>query len=410
MHTPTLALAVVLVSAILALVVGLVAERGQREGMSLWAAGLWAHTLAYGLFSLRGQVGEAGPVVLGHTLLASSLALVGESLGQFHHRRPHRLLLWAPVALAGLSQAILAHTLPARTLVMPAILGFQVLVLLQMQARARSKTVGRGQHLLAASFGALLPLLALRAWAAWEREDALADIAAPSLVQGLSFMLALSSALLSTLGFVLMSKERADQHIHQLALYDELTGLASRRHTLQALAQQVAQAQRSGQRLTVLMLDIDHFKRVNDEFGHLAGDAALRHVAQTMRARFRRQDLLGRFGGEEFLAILPATAAADGGMVLAEAVRQALATSPVDGLNGAGGARQTLTVSIGVAEVAPQAAACTETVIRAADLALYRAKQGGRNRVELARPPDYASAADQRMRMPGTAPGQGSST
>jgi diguanylate cyclase (GGDEF)-like protein len=170
----------------------------------------------------------------------------------------------------------------------------------------------------------------------------------------------------------------------------------------------VALARRSGQALTVLMLDIDHFKQVNDQLGHLAGDAALRHVAAILRARFRRQDLLGRFGGEEFLAILPATSAAEGGLVLAETVRAALAAAPAggcrrkrpgpDGEHGRGRSR---------CHLAPPA---LEAVLRAADLAMYRAKLGGRNRVELAQAPDYLGSPGQRMRMPGTAPGQGSIT
>ena len=408
LHTPTLSLAVVLVSAILALVVALVAEKGQRDGMVLWSAGLWAHTLAHVVFSLRGQFDEGLSVVLTTTLLSMSLALVGESLCQFYARRPHRLLLWAPVVATFLGGVVLVHTPPARILVGTAIYAVQVVLLLEMLIRARASTTGRGQYLVIVTWLLVLPLLALRAFAAWQRPDSLADLNGSSLTMGMTFTIVLSGALLGTLGFVLMTKERADRHSRQMAMFDELTGLASRRSVLESLAQQAALARRSGQVLTVLMLDIDNFKQVNDRYGHLAGDAALRHVAATLRARFRRQDLLGRFGGEEFLAILPATAAAEGGLVLAETVRAALAVAPVGGIGEAGLA---LTVSVGVAEVAPHAAASTEDVLRAADLAMYRAKLGGRNRVELARAEDYAGGSpDQRMRMPGTAPGQGSMT
>ncbi|HRD96401.1 MAG TPA: GGDEF domain-containing protein [Rubrivivax sp.] len=405
MHIPTLALAVVLVSAILALVVGLVAEKGQRDGMVLWSAGLWAHALAHAVFGQRGQIGEGLSVVLTTTLLSTSLALVGESLCQFHARRPHRLLLWAPVVASFLGAVVLWHTPPARILAGSAIYAVQVVLLLEMLVRARASTAGRGQYLVIVSWLLVLPLLALRAFAAWQQPEAVADVNGASVMMGMTFTIVLSGALLGTLGFVLMTKERADRHSRQMAMFDELTGLASRRSVLEALAQQAALARRSGQALTVLMLDIDHFKQVNDQYGHLAGDLALRHVAAILRARFRRQDLLGRFGGEEFLAILPATAAAEGGMVLAETVRAALAAAPAAGIGGSG---LSLTVSIGVAELARHAAADTEAVVRAADLAMYRAKVGGRNRVELARAPDYLGSPDQRMRMPGTAPGHGS--
>jgi diguanylate cyclase (GGDEF)-like protein len=407
LHIPTLSLAVVLVSATLALVVGLVAEKGQRDGMYLWAAGLWAHTLAYSLFGLRGLVDDSLSVVLGNTLLSVSLALLSESLCEFHACKPRRLMLWSPVVVAFLAFGLLVHSLPARMIIGPLIFSAQIVMMLLIQARARARTVGRGKHFVCIAMAALLPLLLARLVASLQRDDALADFGAPSLVLALTFMLALASALLATLGFVLMSKERADHHTRQMAMFDELTGLASRRSTLQALAQQVAAARRSGQPLTVLMLDIDHFKEVNDEYGHQAGDTALKHVAQTFRSRFRRQDLLGRFGGEEFLAVLPATAAAEGGLSLAETVRAAVAGAPVPGV-GEGGLP--LTVSIGVAEIAPHAAGDTEAVVRAADLAMYRAKVAGRNRVELARAQDYGNGVAQRMRMPGTAPAQGSST
>lgn len=405
LHIPTLALAVVLVSAILALVVGLVAEKGQRDGMVLWSAGLWAHALAHAVFGQRGQIGEGLSVVLTTTLLSTSLALVGESLCQFHARRPHRLLLWAPVVASFLGAVVLWQTPPARILAGSAIYAVQVVLLLEMLVRARASTAGRGQYLVIVSWLLVLPLLALRALAAWQQPEAVADVNGASVMMGMTFTIVLSGALLGTLGFVLMTKERADRHSRQMAMFDELTGLASRRSVLEALTQQAALARRSRQALTVLMLDIDHFKQVNDQHGHLAGDVALRHVAAILRARFRRQDLLGRFGGEEFLAILPATAAAEGGMVLAETVRAALAAAPAAGIGESG---LSLTVSIGVAELAPHAAADTEAVVRAADLAMYRAKVGGRNRVELARAPDYLGNPDQRMRMPGTAPGQGS--
>lgn len=408
MHIPTLSLAVALVSAILALVVGLVAERGQRDGMTLWAAGLWSLTLAHGLFGLRGVVDASLSIVMGNALLSMSLALMGESLCQFHARRPHRLLLWAPVLTTLLSGVVLLHAPPARVLVGTAVYAVQVVLLLAMLVRARAQTRGRGRALVILSWLLVLPLLALRAMAAWRGHDVLADLSGTSLTLGLTFTIVLSGALFGTLGFVLMTRERAERHIRQMAMFDELTGLASRRSVLEALAQQVALARRSGRPLTVLMLDIDHFKQVNDQFGHLAGDAALRHVASILRARFRRQDLLGRFGGEEFLAMLPATSAAEGGLVLAETVRAALAAAPAGAVGESGLA---LTVSVGVAEVAPRAAASIEAVLRAADLAMYRAKLGGRNRVELAQARDYLGGSPgQRMRMPGMAPGQGSMT
>ncbi len=389
LHLPSLFLAIVLVSATLAVAVGLVAERRQRDGMFLWAAGLLAHTLAYALFGLRGVVPDALSVVLANGLLAATFALFGESLCQFHGRRPPRLLLWVPVPVTLALFLVLVDALQARLTVGPLIYAAQLSVLLALLLAAWRSTVGRGQYFLFAGLLLLLPMLVVRAAIAVGGAVELATFRSSGLSQSLTFVVVLSSTLLTTLGFVLMGKERADHRNRQLAMLDDLTGLPNRRHTLQALAQQAAQARRGVQSLTLLMVDVDHFKRVNDEHGHLVGDAVLRHVARTLRGRLRDQDLLGRFGGEEFLAILPGTAAHGGGLVLAEALRAAVAER---GCPVAGTAGLALTISVGVAELPAGAELGTDSLICAADQAMYRAKAGGRNRVEPAGAADYALA------------------
>jgi diguanylate cyclase (GGDEF)-like protein len=176
-----------------------------------------------------------------------------------------------------------------------------------------------------------------------------------------------------------MTKERSDERYRNLALHDELTGLDNRRAILRSLEQQASLARRSAQPLTLLMMDIDHFKRVNDSFGHVEGDKVLRMVANSITARLRTQDLVGRFGGEEFLALLPATTA-QGGYELAEALRKGIAESRIaapDGRTIAG------TISIGVHQVGESSGEALADLINAADQALYRAKDNGRNRVEI---------------------------
>lgn len=157
---------------------------------------------------------------------------------------------------------------------------------------------------------------------------------------------------------------------------DELTGLANRRAFMELGMAAVDQANRYERPLSLLMMDIDHFKRINDTHGHAAGDQALRAVAKELRYVARAADTPGRLGGEEFALLLPETSATDA-MAVAERLRRGVAALVIHH----GGKPLVLTCSIGVAEEGP-ATNDIDALIRAADRALYVAKEGGRDRVE----------------------------
>jgi diguanylate cyclase (GGDEF)-like protein len=163
--------------------------------------------------------------------------------------------------------------------------------------------------------------------------------------------------------------------VEQLAITDGLTGLLNRRHFFQLADREIATARRRSSPLTAMMLDIDHFKQINDRYGHPVGDQVIVVVADRLNATVRKTDLLGRYGGEEFVVFLPDTGH-EGANILAERIRVALADRPIATDAGA----LTVTASIGLA---PYVATDTQpgTLLARADEALYRAKQGGRNRV-----------------------------
>lgn len=151
---------------------------------------------------------------------------------------------------------------------------------------------------------------------------------------------------------------------------------------LWVLRQRSLGAEQQRSRGALLMVDIDHFKRVNDHYGHLAGDHVLRHIVGVLRQRLRASDVLGRYGGEEFMVLLPGTDL-HGAAQLAEQLRQAVQAAPCEWQ----GQRIPFTVSIGVAASADTPAdpsRTSEALLQAADQALYRAKDDGRNRVALA--------------------------
>ena len=169
-----------------------------------------------------------------------------------------------------------------------------------------------------------------------------------------------------------------NQLAQEAAQTDSLTGLYNRRYAMRYLPQIWDEARQSHQPLSALMLDIDHFKVVNDEFGHDAGDTLLQEFANILQLFCRRSDIICRFGGEEFLIVLPDTRLTTA-LQVAERIRSTLASRHMQAL----GQKHQLTVSIGVAEMTA-AQHSIEALIKAADQALYQAKHHGRNRVEAA--------------------------
>ena len=164
---------------------------------------------------------------------------------------------------------------------------------------------------------------------------------------------------------------------------DVLTGWHNRRYLQSRLHEELARCRRERTPLTCLMIDVDHFKSVNDRFGHLAGDEVLRQLAHCIGAEVRGSDVSARYGGEEFVVLLPGTGAA-AGFLLAERIRAAVAAEPFE-LSGVE-ALLPVTVSIGVAEHSPtleelDLKVVGERLVARADLALYEAKAGGRNAV-----------------------------
>lgn len=163
---------------------------------------------------------------------------------------------------------------------------------------------------------------------------------------------------------------------------DVLTGWHNRRYLSVRLIEELARARRHGSRLVCLMLDVDHFKRVNDSWGHAAGDAVLREIAQRIESQVRASDVAARYGGEEFVVLLPGTDVASA-QLLVERIRRAVSATPVSLPNGDS---VQITASIGIAEVQPLPTAddlktVGDSLIARADVALYAAKSAGRDRV-----------------------------
>jgi diguanylate cyclase (GGDEF)-like protein len=183
-------------------------------------------------------------------------------------------------------------------------------------------------------------------------------------------------------GLLLMAMDRLRNEVVDLALLDDLTGVGNRRHLLRRLSEECARAERSGEAFSLLVIDLDGFKIINDTHGHAAGDACLQHFTLMAQTRLRPGDMLARTGGDEFCVVLPASTLREGAMI----ARRILDVCREDAV-ACVGADIPISISIGVAQWTKDMGAFSDRLIAAADHALYAAKNEGKNRYAVYAPP-----------------------
>jgi diguanylate cyclase (GGDEF)-like protein len=232
-------------------------------------------------------------------------------------------------------------------------------------------------HVTGVYFVAGLVLLSVRmVWLTWGGAP-VADIFQVTFLSVALYGLGGLLPVVCTIGFLLMCSERSQRELEQSARLDYLTGIYNRGAIEELAAGQIASTQRHGTPLALMVVDIDHFKRINDELGHAAGDKALAATVRMIADLLRGGDLIGRLGGEEFLVLMPDTDAVQARHA-AERMRACVEAAPVAFM----GIERPLTVSIGVAEYRAEDGGFGPLLLRA-DRALYVAKRSGRNQVQL---------------------------
>jgi diguanylate cyclase (GGDEF)-like protein len=189
--------------------------------------------------------------------------------------------------------------------------------------------------------------------------------------------------------YLLMAIDRLRSEVENLALVDDLTGIANRRQLLQELSHQCKLSMQTGEPFTVLAIDLDGFKAINDGHGHAAGDECLRRFSRATQARLRPGDLLARAGGDEFCVVMPATTLREGAMIARHIIEGSRGLS-TPGIEGGG---INIAASIGVAHWTPRIGLHAELLIAAADTALYNAKNLGKDRYALYEPTPEPSPA-----------------
>ncbi len=350
---------------------------GKQDGIAKWAVAILLQTLAWMLIAMRGSIPDAMSIVVANGLLSGSYALMLSAVGEFQQRTIPRWQYVLPIALLLLIAYVWNDDIRGRFIWGGMAYVFQLLLFARALLTAPESHTGRAWKLLISGIVVVILVLVLRAIVAMRGQTILAlpgTNDTPHWVQVISFVALMGSSLLGSVGFLLMAKERTDREVLHLAMTDSLTGVPNRR-ALMDYAER-ALASRGGRPLALLMIDVDHFKRINDTQGHPAGDEVLRHISRLLSKRLRGGDLLGRYGGEEFCVVAPDTDAG-GAIKLAESLRATLESAVLTIEN----AKLYVTVSIGVALTTANTERELKDILAEADIALYSAKKGGRNRV-----------------------------
>lgn len=340
------------------------------RGLGEWAAGPFLLFVSSLLAGLRTLLPDVVSIVVANFLLFAGLVLFYLGSQRFHGVPPNYRLGAAIVSLAVAVAVWFGLVRPdyhTRLLLFTPLLAFLFLIQIRLLWR-------HGQR----GFSFWFMMAILVAGSAIQIARFFLELFAPidmdtfaATPRHLAYLAAYAAVmLLFSISLVLVATDRLRQEFEHLATHDSLTDAFTRRHMDEACRLELERSRRSGRPLSLLALDLDHFKSINDRFGHQVGDRALIAFVATVRGLLRQADQLGRFGGEEFVVLLPETPA-EQALAIAERIRAAVQQSATE---------PRCTVSIGVASL-QDGDGSVDTLLARADAAMYRAKELGRNRV-----------------------------
>ena len=368
-----------------ALALGAVMERDHPAARRAQAAALlqalgWLFILASGL--VRGSAAEVALSVLSMACLSFSLAVLRSAFVRWARLPEGARWPWVLAALMPLGYALGWSSYVFRSGWSNGLLTLQMLSLAWTLARPRrhEQAPGRWRWLVVASMLLQAVATLARAWLAMFRTEAYPNFLAPHPINFAAALMAVVTTVLTLVGLLLAHRDEAARELRRLAAVDGLTGLLNRRTWMERARLALARAQRHGRPVSVLLLDLDHFKRLNDSRGHACGDAALVMSGELLNAALRQGDLAGRYGGEELCVLLEdaderAAAAFDA------RVRERLSARAREALD------LPLTHSTGhvtwraaAGDAGTDSGALLDRLLRQADAALYEAKARGRDR------------------------------
>ena len=374
LHLQTLFAVLVVTHLVLAAALVMAPSRARREGLAFWIASLAVQGIAYGFFLAPDAIPDAFAIVAGNGLVAVATGFAACAVATFRGIRLPASTPYAYGAALSLLSGLLVDDFAGRMVAASLALGAGSLVVAALAWRPMGE-VNRGTRWLFVGSQLAYAAALLGRGIASASNPAAAALPDSPMLSGPTIV-AFGATLAGSLAFLLMQAERADEIAQRLASTDPLTGALNRRTFLEVAARELSRARRTDSPLSLVMLDLDHFKRVNDTYGHPVGDRVLQRFAEVVRSQLREEDILVRYGGEEFCVLLPGVPG-PGAVALAGRIREAVEREAflVDGIG------IPVTTSAGVAARLEEGPTEADALLQRADEALYLAKHRGRNRV-----------------------------
>jgi diguanylate cyclase (GGDEF)-like protein len=361
---------------ILAAALWIGASRRLKDGLSYWATSLVVRAAAFGFFAWNPQP-QTGALAVAAALLALSITLQAAAIVAFGRKNLPGWVHTAVIAAVAVPVQLLTPEGAGATILFGGVVfGTLLAVIAAMAWQVEPPSGSRARGILIASFAVAACAFLLRGVGAMLVADPLRGFTEPSGFAAATLLAAFAAAIASTFAFLLLHRDRAAGEAARLATIDPLTGAYNRRTFHEIAERELSRARRAGQPLSIVMLDIDHFRAVNDKHGHRVGDELLQRFADVARSALRQEDMLVRYGGEQFLVMLP-DVPGPGAVVVAGRIRRAVANEPF----AVGNLAIELTVSLGVAARLDEGPESIDQLLGRADSALALAKQRGRNRV-----------------------------
>lgn len=369
----TLVVMLVVSSLLMAITLTVGIKTGRPAGFAKWNTGLCLVALGWVLVAFRGVLPDSIAIAFADGLIIVGLGMELAAIIEFDGGSVRHRFLFAPGLLVFVLllpfTANYAHT----TIIMTAAL-VVFFIAIAVAAFRLGPQAGPGRWIIAVVCIIGTLVITVRAVEIGLSPGIFTSVYVGSPIQELTFIALSAVTIAVPVGFLLLHRERDEAELHKLATTDVLTGLYNRRAFIDLARREIARARRLKLPFAVLMMDLDFFKRVNDEFGHQAGDRVLAGFAKVATSSVRAEDLVGRYGGEEFCILLPG-AALQPALEIAERLRGEVALHPLGHLP------RVTTVSIGVAACNGADVVSLDAAIARADEALYRAKHEGRDRV-----------------------------
>jgi len=365
--------------AVMLLIVRNALPRDYRYSVRWWWLGLTLQPCGFVLIALRGYVHPFFSIVLANIMVAGALACFAIALRTFAGVRQRRWVAVSLVVAAGLV-AFVFSIVYDNILIRSTLLSLVHAMVLAFAARAiyrQELKITRVSHVLAGFF--VIGAISMFSRAVYHvvTQDPIADFFSMRWPTILTYGVGGLLPIVGTIGFLLMCTERSEKHLARMASEDPLTGVYNRRALAEFGMREMARARRHGTPLSVILVDIDYFKKINDELGHAAGDLALIETVNRLRKNLRSEDYLGRMGGEEFLILLPDSNIQQA-QVLAQRILEEFSSKPMTILDES----RSITVSGGITLLSASDH-FFDDMLRRADDAMYTAKVLGRNRMQL---------------------------